>query len=128
MFAAKENGVFNHIMICRNASIGLTDDQQISPVNMMEVEQLIRKNSKSSTGPDGISPKFVKEICIKVSSAITTLVNTITTTGTYPLSLNQGRVTPIYKKKGDPMECENYRAISVCSAVGRIWSAFQCYG
>ena len=48
------------------------------------------------------------------------LFNKILDTGEYPESWSLGLIIPIYKKKGDKRDCNNYRGITLLSCVGKL--------
>ena len=44
-------------------------------------------------------------------------------TGTLPEAWLEGIIKPIYKKKGDPLQPENYRPITILSCFGKLFTA-----
>ena len=71
---------------------------------------------KNSTGVDDISTS-VKFDLLK---AVTTTVNQSLTTGIFPDNLKLAEVIPLFKK-GDPTSINNYRPISLLSALSKIF-------
>ena len=51
------------------------------------------------------------------------LFNKILDTGEYPDSWSLGLIIPIYKKKGDKRDCNNYRGITLLSCVGKLFTS-----
>jgi hypothetical protein len=73
------------------------------------------KGNKSS-GPDNISPKFLKDSCYIIAPILTIIFNQSLKTGIFPDDWALARVSPIFKS-GIKTELGNYRPISVLSAV-----------
>lgn len=70
----------------------------------------------SSPGPDEITPVFLKNCVQVLKEPLSHLLNTIMSTGDFPLAWKRAVVTPIYKK-GNKQHAENYRPISLTSAL-----------
>jgi hypothetical protein len=74
------------------------------------------KNLKQSAapGPDGISPKILKEMRFEIVNVIQKIFQKSIDSGTVPADWKKATVTPIYKKgqKSDPA---NYRPVSLTS-------------
>ena len=49
------------------------------------------------------------------------LFNHAWNTGTVPEEWNRSTICPIFKNKGDPLECKNYRGISLMSHAGKLY-------
>ena len=75
--------------------------------------------SKAS-GPDGISPRILKELAPELAPALTTLFRSSLKTGEVPLDWRTANVTPVFKKKGEKHKPENYRPISLTSTVCKV--------
>jgi len=76
------------------------------------------KTNKAS-GPDGISPKLLKEAAPSICSSLTKLFNLSFRLGKVPVLWKQANVVPIFKK-GDKTLVTNYRPISLLSVVGKV--------
>ena len=82
----------------------------------------IIKNTKISTSKalDGISSELLKLITNDVSKCITVIINQSLTSGIFPHSLNNAKVTPIFKKENNKL-ITNYRPISVLPVISKIF-------
>ena len=75
-----------------------------------------------ASGPDGITPKFLKEYANELAPALTMIFNKSMCEGLVPEDWRVANVTPIFKKgsKGDP---GNYRPVSLTSVPCRVMEA-----
>ncbi|VVC45475.1 Reverse transcriptase domain, partial [Cinara cedri] len=78
-------------------------------------------NLKLSTGPDGISARFLKECSFILSPIITFLFNKSLKTDIFPNIWKFSFVSPIYKK-GNKLLVTNYRPIFKISILPKIFS------
>jgi len=77
------------------------------------VEKLLQSlNPHKSPGPDGISPKILKELSAELAPILTRIFAYSLNTGTIPEDWRKANVSPIYKK-GNRYSAENYRPISL---------------
>ena len=92
------------------------------PVNAERVQQLI-DNLSTTSGPGitGISSKIIKAASAKLVPFITELFNECIQKNTIPNEWKTAVVTPIYKKKGDQCDINNYRGISVLPPLAKIF-------
>ena len=91
----------------------------IDPINITQagVQKLLEGlNPKKACGPDGITPRILKELAPELAPALTTLFRSSLTTGEVPLDWRTANVTPVFKK-GEKYKPENYRPISLTSTV-----------
>ena len=75
--------------------------------------------SKSSTDADGISTKILKTIKYQISEPLSHLFTLCVTTGVFPTKLKISRTIPIIKV-GEHTSCDNYRPVSLHSAILKI--------
>jgi len=80
------------------------------------------KNNKSP-GEDNIVNEYIKASMPVMTQHYVRLFNKILDTGVYPESWSKGLIVPIYKKKGDRRDCNNYRGITLLSCVGKLFTA-----
>ena len=86
--------------------------------NVPTVYDILRKLKPSlSYGPDIIPNLVLKRCADELSEPLTTLFNYSFQEGVLPCKWLSARVRPLFKKKGDPSSCLNYRPISLTSCV-----------
>ena len=82
-------------------------------------------NGNKGLGPDGISAHVLKLGGKWLASQLCTLLSTFSAAvGRVPAAWRGGRMANIYKKKGDPDNCNSYRGILVSSHVSKILTDF----
>ena len=72
-----------------------------------------------STGPDGLSAKFIKLTAILIAKPLSQLFNKSLSHGIYPNKFKEANVKPIFKKKGSPSDPTCYRPISILSVLSK---------
>ena len=78
-----------------------------------EVErQLNKMKNGRSCGPDGIPTEALKHLGDWGVCQLTSIFNAI---------MQKSTITPIYKDKGDHMNCSNYRGIKLLSHIMKLW-------
>ena len=102
------------VIFCHHSSLILVDDDAI-------VKTLHSIKSKSSSGHDGISTKFLKFLSPPFISPLRVIINQSLITGIYPEKLKIAKVIPLFKKD-DKAKTDNYRPISPLSS---IWKIFE---
>ena len=101
--------------------INYTDATKDSIVTNEEEVLSILKSLKTNkaSGPDGISPKLLREAAPSISSSLCKLFNLSFQQGKVPTLWKQANVVPIFKK-GNSSLVTNYRPISLLSVVGKV--------
>ena len=85
------------------------------PVTINEVISAVKKlKTGKSHGADNILNKYLIETVDILGSHLCDLFNSILESGVFPESWTEGIVIPIFKK-GDKMDCGNYRRITLLS-------------
>ena len=103
-----------------------TDQEDVlpvdNPITMEELEKAIKltKDNKAP-GPDEIPVETIKAGGIPLMLLLLDLMNLAWRTGTVPEEWNKSIIYPIFKNKGDPLDCKNYRGISLMSHAGKIY-------
>ena len=78
------------------------------------------KNGKSC-GPDGIPTEAFKHLGDWGVRQLTKIFNDIMQSGNMSDEWRESTITPIYKDKGDHMNCSNYRCIKLLSYTMKLW-------
>ena len=81
--------------------------------------QICNLRANAADGHDKIGPKVIKTLASSVTPILTHLVKVIFETGIYPETFKLALVVPIFKN-GSKLVVENYRPISVLSALDKI--------
>ena len=100
------------------------NDYLNAPITASEIEKCIRKlkNSKSS-GTDNVLNEYIKNTKEILLPIYVKLFNYIMDTGVIPTSWVEGVIVPIYKNKGDSLDPNNYRPITLLSCMGKLFTA-----
>ena len=83
------------------------------------IEIALNLPSKSSTGPDNISNKLLKEIISYIVVPLTHIFNLSLQTGVVPDMYKLAKVVPLFKS-GDKQDPNNYRPISLLPSLSKI--------
>ena len=85
--------------------------------------ELRKVKSTKATGPDGISPKLVKEFAYELSSPVTDILNCSYKEGVVPKQWKQAIVVPIPKTK-PPSRVDKLRPVSLTDCFAKIGEGF----
>ena len=92
-----------------------------TPTNSSQVLLLLNKLSKSkATGLDKISARLIRECADLICMSICKIFNCSLTTGVFSDDWKSAKVTPLLKQ-GSSSDMNNYRPISVISAVAKVF-------
>ena len=86
------------------------DAIHITPHGVKKLMMILDPNK--ATGPDGISPRILKELAEELAPGLTTIFQSSLATGLVPADWKDAHVTPIYKK-GEQYDPANYRPVSL---------------
>ena len=96
----------------------------LSATTVNEVESAIRKlQDKKATGPNSIPSKILKNNKDVLSEPLCDRIHLVFVSGTFIQQLKTAKLIPVYKK-GDPLDCTNYRPISLLSNLGKLIEKF----
>lgn len=100
-----------------NVYIPCLDD----PITPAEVQHVVNKQLKpgKACGPDGIPGDIYKTLPAIWLIWLTQLMNVVFYTG-YPLKWAHSKFTTILKK-GNPLDCNNYRGISCMDSIAKVY-------
>ena len=116
---------FNKLLNTRNRreELGEVDavEGPIAQVTEEEVKkQLEKMKTGKATGPDAFPIELVKSLGNDGISWMTSVMRGIQRTG-IPEAWRHSRITPLYKQKGDPLNCSKYRRIKLLSHGLKLW-------
>jgi hypothetical protein len=95
---------------------------KFSHTNERIVELLISNlNQASGAGISGIPSKLIKNCCSQFAPVLTKIFNHCIDVGRVPIEWRSAIVTPLYKGKGDIVDFNNYRGISVLPPIAKIF-------
>ena len=90
---------------------------EFHPTSSEQILKLLNKLNKSKgVGLDKLSNRLIRECADLISPYTSTIFNSCLATGVFPDDWKLARVTPIFKQ-GDRSDKDNYRPISVISAI-----------
>ena len=93
-------------------------DLHVSEQEVLDILKCL--DISKASGPDGISPKLLKEAASIIHKPLTILFNMSLTQKQFPSIWKEANVTPLYKK-GEENSCSNYRPISLLSCTGKVF-------
>ena len=92
----------------------------LHPTTKIEIKNLIDKlPNKKSSGPDGVSNCFLKEIKDELLTPLEILFNQSLNEGIFPQQMKLANVVPLHKSKSK-FEAQNYRPISLLLTISKI--------
>ena len=93
------------------------DDVTVSPDEINDILKSLKTGK--ATGPDGISPRMLKEAASSIAPSLAHLINFSLQSHVFPAIWKRANVIPLYKKN-DKSKFNNYRPISLISCVGKV--------
>ena len=92
-------------------------------MSMKELDEELNKlKTNKAPGLDSILNEFLVNSCPLMKEVLLKLFNSIFSTGCFPSQWATGEIIPIYKK-GDKNNPENYRGVTLISAVGKLFTS-----
>ena len=94
------------------------------PIDINElVTQVKRLKNGKAHGVDQILNEFLKNSSGRLLSCIVLLFNIVFDSGVVPTDWTIGLIRPLYKKKGDPKDPNNFRGITLLSCLGKLFTS-----
>ena len=87
--------------------------------SMEELKPAVKKLKNNKAGPDAILAEMLKESPEEILNIILSLINKIVVSCEYPGRWAEG-ITSLLLKEGDEDDPNNYRAITVASAISKV--------
>ena len=84
------------------------------------IRALLKINLKKATTGNSTPTKIFKLSANISADILQNLFNDILSTGNFPDNMKLADITPVFKKK-DPLKKENYRPVSILSAISKIF-------
>ena len=75
---------------------------------------------KLSTGPDGTNTYLIKKLALALAYPLSLLFTLAFATSHFPQQWSLSTTTPLFKGKGSPTKCDNYRGIAKISSLCKI--------
>ena len=100
------------------------DDSLLNePITAEEIVGARKKlRNNKSPGDDSILNEYIKASIKPMINCYTGLFNKILDSGVFPQGWSIGLVIPLYKKKDDRRDSNNYRGITLLSCVGKLFT------
>lgn len=122
MFSDFFSSVFSQPVV-QSPSFEFNSSSSLAMVSFSETEVLStirRLDIKKGAGPDNIPPSFLQYCSGMLAQPLSNLFNLSIQHGRFPEILKMGHIIPILKS-GNPTQVENYRPITILSAVGKLF-------
>lgn len=107
--------------ICNNP---IYDEILNGTVSELEISEAINKlKNNKAPGSDKILNEFLKYSPPDLVSLYCKLFNIVLDTGIIPDTWTNGIIKPLYKNKGNPLDPDNFRAITLISCLGKLFTS-----
>jgi len=107
-------------LISVDSSGSVKDSFYFDGIEPSTVVSLLKKlDIKKSTGPDGLSALFLKQVVEEIAVPLTYLYTKSLSTGSFPVGWKKSNVTPVHKG-GSTDDPGNYRPICVIPIVAKL--------
>jgi hypothetical protein len=92
-------------------------------ISVDETKQMAKKlKNQKACGVDQIINEFLTCAIEQLASPLTSLFNAVLKSGKVPDEWTMGIIKPIYKQKGDPLDPDNYRGITLISCLCKLFT------
>ena len=119
-----ENTIDESNVNCISADESNYDDSLLNePITEEEIISASKKlKNNKSPGVDNIVNEYIKASIMPMMKCYVGLFNKILDSGVFPEAWSIGLIIPLYKKKGDRKDSNNYRGITLLSCVGKLFT------
>jgi hypothetical protein len=111
---------------CSQPPVDLLDDLpahgEIASIDISinDVKHLLRQTHSSAAGPDGYPGLVLSTLAEELAYPLLIIFQQSLYQCRVPAAWKETLVTPIYKKKGSPLQPSNYRPVSLTSNIGKV--------
>ena len=96
-------------------------NDEITEEELLDVIKNLKNNKL--TGLDNILNEYLKNSTPELTQIYCKIFNIVLYTGTLPENWTIGMIKPGYKSKGDKMDHDNFRAITLISCLGKLFTS-----
>ena len=101
-------------------AVPVGEEMKFLEIDSTDYHNIVRSmKAKKSTGFDEVSNKLIKDIQVEIREPIMDIINTSLCTGQVPQAWKTAKIIPLHKS-GDKTDTNNYRPISLLSALSKI--------
>ena len=93
-------------------------NSQITDTEILKCIKSLKNNKVCSS--DNIINEYIKNTSYIMLPLYNCFFNLILESGILPDSWLEGMIKPVYKNKGDPLQPENYRPVTILSCFGKL--------
>ena len=98
------------------------DSFKFRKLHQNEMKTLLQRiDTNTSTGVDGIPARILKSMANPLAEPLTRIINASIEQRVFPEVWKKANVKPIYKKKGNRQDPNNYRPISILPVISRVF-------
>ena len=112
--------ITRQIAIVKNSMHKRTNNNNMQKITIKEVKSIIKQLPNSSTGPDNIHNRCLKNHTDLLVKHLTTLFNVILEIGYIPNMWKKANIILLLKPKKDKQQPSSYRPISLLSCLGKL--------
>ena len=107
-----------HVPHLTHPTHALLDNFEISTTDISDAISVL--NPSKAPGPDGISPRLIKEARRELLIPLKHIFNMSLRNHVFPDCWKNANVVPIFKNKGDPSDPTNYRPVSLLNVFSKV--------
>jgi hypothetical protein len=109
--------------VLESGSVGYNTELN-APITSGEISNCIKKlKNNKAHGTDMVLNEYLKNTDDKMLPIYNLMFNLVLNTGHIPTSWLTGIIRPLYKKKGDKTDVNNYRGLTLLSCFGKLFTS-----